>query len=169
MLQKKVCMLGSFAVGKTSLVSKFVHSIFYEQYLTTIGVKVDRKTVTCGEEELNLLLWDLHGDDDFQKVRGSYLRGMAGYLLVVDGTRPDTLDKAIYLHNLAIESVGEKPFLMLLNKSDLQDQWQLDSEKLAQLESDGWDIRKTSAKTGEHVEDAFHDLAARILGDSTSG
>lgn len=162
MLQKKVCLLGSFAVGKTSLVSQYVYSEFSEQYQTTIGVKVDRKQVSVDQQTVHLLLWDLHGDDEFQKVRGSYLRGMAGYFLVVDGTRPDTLEKAEQLQRLAEESVGEKPFLLLLNKCDLQDEWQLDSQQLGRFVEAGWDVRRTSAKTGENIEAAFQDLAARM-------
>lgn len=156
-------MLGSFAVGKTSLVSQFVHSKFSEKYLTTIGVKVDRKEVRVADGAVNLLLWDIHGDDEFQRVRGSYLRGMAGYLLVVDGTRSETLEAASDLHRLAIEAVGEKPFLVLLNKCDLQDEWSLDAQHLGRLVEDGWDVRRTSAKTGENVDAAFQDLAARII------
>lgn len=166
MWQKKICMLGSFAVGKTSLVSQFVYSEFSDKYLTTIGVKVDRKEVCVENEPINLLLWDIHGDDDFQKVRGSYLRGMAGYFLVVDGTRSDTLDTAEDLHRLAVDAAGDKPFSLLLNKSDLHDDWILDSQRLGRLVEDGWDVRRTSAKTGENVEASFFDLAARILAAS---
>ena len=84
MLQKKICMVGSFATGKTSLVAKFVYSIFSENYQTTVGVKIDKKTVNIQNKELNFILWDLYGEDEFQKVRLSYLRGSSGYLLIVD-------------------------------------------------------------------------------------
>jgi len=67
MIKKKVCMLGAFAVGKTSLVQRFVNSIFSVKYQTTIGVKIDQKMISLGETEVNLLLWDIHGEDDFQK------------------------------------------------------------------------------------------------------
>ena len=121
MIQKKICMLGGFAVGKTSLVAQFVSSIFSDKYHTTVGVKVDRKSVMIGDTEMNLLLWDIYGDDDFQKMRASYLRGSAGYLLVVDGTRAATLDTAINLQQLAESTVGRVPFVLALNKSDLDD------------------------------------------------
>ena len=86
MLQKKICMLGSFSVGKTSLVRRFVESIFSEAYHTSIGVKVDKKVVRVDDEDVTLVLWDIHGEDVYQKIRMSYLRGMSGYLLVADGT-----------------------------------------------------------------------------------
>src|SRR6516165_910024 len=97
MLQKKICMLGSFSVGKTSLVRRFVESIFDEKYQTTIGVKVDKKVTRAGGEPVTLVLWDIYGEDVFQKMRMTYLRGMAGYLLVVDPTRNQTLDDALAL------------------------------------------------------------------------
>jgi len=68
MIKKKIVMLGSFAVGKTSLVQRFVNSIFSEKYLTTIGVKIDQKIVNVNDKEVNLLLWDIHGEDDYQKM-----------------------------------------------------------------------------------------------------
>ena len=90
MLQKKICMLGSFSVGKTSLVRRFVESIFSDAYQTSIGVKIEKKVVRAGNEEVTLVLWDIHGEDVYQKIRMSYLRGMSGYLLVADGTRRQT-------------------------------------------------------------------------------
>ncbi|CAN5885157.1 hypothetical protein BH20PSE1_BH20PSE1_21790 [soil metagenome] len=81
MLQKKICMLGFFGVGKTSLVRRYVCSVFSDTYLTTVGVKID-KTVTVREQTLNLLLWDIAGADDISALRISYLRGAVGYLLV---------------------------------------------------------------------------------------
>lgn len=163
MIQKKICMLGSFAVGKTSLVARYIHSVFSEKYLTTIGVKIDRKEVIVDEESVNLMLWDIHGEDEFQKVRASYLRGMAGFFLVVDPTRPETLEIAKDLHQLAVSAVGERPFILLLNKSDMEEAWTLDMEEISRLIDDGWYIRKTSAKLGENVEQSFTDLTRHIL------
>lgn len=163
MIQKKICMLGGFAVGKTSLVSRFVSSIFSDKYHTTVGVKVDRKPVKLGDTEMNLLLWDLYGDDDFQKMRASYLRGSAGYLLVVDGTRAATLDTAISLQQLAESTIGKVPFVLALNKSDLDAEWQLDQAAILKLAKQGWKIIRTSAKTGAGVEDTFVNLARDML------
>jgi small GTP-binding protein len=162
MIQKKICMLGAFAVGKTSLVQRYVNSIFSDKYLTTVGVKIDKKSVTCDEATVNMILWDIQGEDELQAFRISYLRGMAGFILVVDGTRSSTLDTAQRLCKLAVETAGDIPFLLAVNKSDLADEWELDSEQLSGLESEGWQVIKTSAKTGEGVEKAFYWLAQQL-------
>lgn len=163
MLQKKICMVGAFATGKTSLVAKFVYSIFSEKYQTTVGVKIDRKTVKVKEQELNLILWDLYGEDEFQKLRTSYLRGSSAFLLVVDGTRKSTLQTALELQQRVEGSIGKVPFILVLNKWDLQDEWELDAESIEAIESKGWIVIKTSAKTGLNVEEIFYTLATKIL------
>jgi small GTP-binding protein len=162
MLQNKICMLGGFGVGKTSLVSRFVSSIFSDRYLTTVGVKIDKKKVPLDSGEMTLMLWDIYGQDEFQTVRDSYLRGATGYLLVADGTRYSTLDTAVALQKRAESVIGRVPFLLLLNKRDLDREWQVDEETLVNLADQGWRVVKTSAKTGEGVEDAFTTLAREM-------
>jgi small GTP-binding protein len=163
MLQKKVCMLGTFAVGKSSLVRRFVKSMFDEQYLTTIGVKVDKKVVSANGEDLTVVLWDIYGEDVFQKMRMSYLRGMHGYLLVVDGTRRQTLDDALALNERVVSEIGRVPAVLALNKFDLIDQWEIEAAQETQLTAAGWTLEHTSAKTGEAVEKAFLQLAQAML------
>lgn len=163
MIQKKVCMVGSFATGKTSLIARFVKSIYSEIYQTTVGVKIDKKTVnTCGQD-VNLMLWDIHGEDDFQKLRPSYLRGSSGYLLVVDGTRLSTLDKALVLQKKVEEIIGAVPFILILNKSDLVDEWEIDNTVLELLSQKKWTVIPGSAKTGLGVEEAFLRLAEQMV------
>ncbi|MBL9043626.1 MAG: GTP-binding protein [Myxococcales bacterium] len=164
MIQKKVCMLGAFAVGKTSLVRRFVHSMFADKYLTTVGVKIDKKQLTHSGKEVLLLLWDLYGEDEFQRVQTTYLRGSSGLFLVADGTRPDTVEKAIELRDKALASLGNVPHVLLMNKCDLSPQWEVRPERLRQLTESGWQIQRTSAKTGEGVEQAFASLTEQMLG-----
>jgi small GTP-binding protein len=161
-LQKKICMLGGFSVGKTSLVKRYVASVFSETYLTTVGVKIDKKTVDLGDRTVNLILWDVAGEDDVSTVRMSYLRGSAGYVLVADGTRLSTLEVALSLRERVEAELGSLPVVLLLNKSDLQDQWAIDSAKMDELRQTGWSVRSSSARTGENVEDAFRELAVRV-------
>ena len=163
MIQKKICLIGAFAVGKTSLVQRFVTSMFSENYHTNIGVKIDKKIVKVGETEVMLLLWDLVGQDEFKSVEIGYLRGSAGYLLVADGTRRGTLDCALDLHTRAQSMIGRVPFRLLVNKADLLPEWEIAEEDLAKITDGGWKIGRTSAKTGDNVEAAFVSLADEII------
>jgi hypothetical protein len=163
MLQKKICMLGAFSVGKTSLVRRYVSSVFSDTYLTTVGVKIDKKTVDLDGRTVNLILWDLAGEDDVNALRLSYLRGAAGYVLVADGTRPATLDVALSLRGRVEADYGPLPFVLLLNKNDLPDQWTITEGDMDGLRNAGWWVRSSSARTGEGVEDAFMDLAVRTV------
>jgi small GTP-binding protein len=163
MLHKKICMLGSFSVGKTSLILRFVQSIFSDRYLTTVGVKIDKKVVSVDGQDVTLLLWDLYGEDEYQKIRMSYLRGASGYLLVADGTRPATLDKTLAIKEEAEKNFGPTPFVVALNKCDLTEEWEITPEREAELAGRAWKVVRTSAKTGEGVEFAFESLIKAML------
>ena len=162
MIQKKVCMVGVFGTGKTSLVQRFVHSLFSERYLSTVGVKIDRKPLDVDGTHLNLVLWDLAGRDGHEDIAASYLKGTHAILYVADGTRKETCDQLPELRALARDAAGEVPEVLALNKIDLTDQWKLgsgDEEELAR----GWDLVRTSAKSGTGVEEAFQRLGRAML------
>jgi small GTP-binding protein len=163
MIQKKICMLGTNSVGKTSLVSQFVHTHFSDKYVSNIGVMLEKKTLRANNTDVELLLWDLYGEDKFQKVMTSQLRGMSGYFLVVDGTRLHTLDDALALNERISLTTSKVPSLLLLNKADLADQWEIPKDRQEQLAAQGWEILLTSAKTGLNVEEAFQRLALKML------
>lgn len=163
MIQKKVCMLGGFAVGKTSLVSRFVRSLFSDKYLTTVGVKIDKKPLTVDGQDVTLMLWDLYGQDEFQSIQETQLRGTAAYLLVVDGTRPATLDTALDLRQRTEQVVGPVPFVVVLNKADLTGDWRLDDDAVTTAFGPGAAVLRASAKTGDGVEEAFVTLTRALL------
>lgn len=162
MIKKKICLLGFFAVGKTSLVRRFVFESFSEKYLSTIGVKIDKKEIQINHEPLQLLIWDIHGEDRFQKVQQSYLIGASGYFLVVDATREESLKVALDLKKLVNTTVGEIPFLLLLNKSDLVDEMVITPQHISKLGIPVENVFLTSAKTGIGVEEAFIELAKKL-------
>src|ERR1700684_114929 len=120
MLKKKICMVGEFGVGKTSLVRRFVESIFDERYLSTVGVKIDRRDVKVGPHFVRLMLWDLAGEDDLAQLKISHLSGASAYILVVDRCRATSLDKAVELQRRITEQLGVLPFVLVLNKTDLR-------------------------------------------------
>lgn len=162
MIGKKVAMLGMWGVGKTSLVQQFVNSIYDEKYLSTLGVKVDKKVVQAADQDVNLMLWDIAGAEDHFSVPLHYIKGSAGYLLVMDGTRKASLQVGLDLIKLVQEGVGDIPFVPVVNKSDLD--WELsDAEIDAAFTPFGLNWFKSSAKTGENVDLAFTTLAERML------
>ncbi len=116
-------MLGTNAVGKTSLVRRFVHTHFSETYLSNIGVLLEKKSVHANGVDVGLVLWDLNGEDRFQKVQFSQLRGMSGYFLVVDGTRRHTLNDALALNERVEATIKSAGTLLIVNKADLTDRW----------------------------------------------
>jgi len=169
MIQKKICMLGSFGVGKTSLVARFVQGIFSAKYLSTVGVKIDKKSLKVGNEDVLLLLWDLAGEDSRSQAQTSYLRGAAGYFLVCDGTWVESLLTAKSIHKRAIETVGEIPFMLVVNKSDLWNKWEITAPELEKLVAEGWKVQVTSAKTGDGVEEMFMKLTQEVLHKGSIG
>ena len=163
MIHKKICMVGASAVGKTSLVARFVRGRYSDKYLTTMRVKIDKKVVQVSDQEVNLLLWDLAGEDEYMQLRLSYLDGSSGYFLVADGTRRSTLETAFDLQAKVEGEIGAAPFILLLNKSDLADEWDLNDGGMAKLSEAGWEFIHTSAKTGLGVEEAFLALARKMI------
>ena len=166
MYQMKVCMLGSFGVGKTSLVQRFVKSIFSEKYHTTLGVKVDKKELQVGGQDVTMMLWDIHGEEAVKKVKMSYLRGASGYLLVVDGTRKETIDVALELRQRVSDEIGLLPLVFVLNKADLVDDWEITNSVEQQLKAMGFPVLRSSALSGEGVELAFSLLAEAAMRES---
>lgn len=163
MIQKKVCMLGVFGTGKTALVQRYVHSIFSPRYLSTVGVKIDRKEMDVAGQALTLVLWDLEGRDDSRDVNPSYVRGAHGLILVVDGTRRETFDQAFEIRDL-VTAGKELPTAMALNKADLVDEWRLTPDDESQASTRGVHTLRTSAKSGDGVEVLFGWLAGAMLG-----
>jgi len=159
-------MIGSFAVGKSSLVKRFVHEAFTGEYYTTVGVKIDRKTIEMDGQAIDFILWDLNGEDAFQSVQMSYLRGMHGYFLVIDGTRKATLDVAIQLDHKIQEAFGPTPRICALNKKDLGAEWELDEATITSLCLPERPVIHTSASSGEGVETLFHQMGSLLLSDS---
>ena len=174
-VSKKVCLLGDFATGKTSLVRRFVYDLFDDKYISTIGVKVSRKTIVVpGSDsvvELSMMLWDLAGSEEFDRVRASYLRGSAGAVVVCDLTRPETLD-SLQRYAEELRAVCPRADLILAaNKRDLvvpsppSGLRTLDVEQVtAEAASLDAPYYVTSAKMGDEVEEMFRHLGRLLVG-----
>lgn len=165
LLMKKVCMLGSPAVGKTSLVRRFVESIFDDRYLTTVGVKIERKRVSVGGREIIFVLWDLSGHDELAQPKPSHLRGASGFILVADGCRRVTAQRAVAIQQWAASIAGPVPVVVALNKADLKSEWEIGQPEIEELGQNGQTCLPTSARTGDGVEGLFSCLAEKILAE----
>ncbi|MGB0387420.1 MAG: Rab family GTPase [Ardenticatenaceae bacterium] len=163
-IQKKICLLGDFAVGKSSLVRRFVEGRFDDKYLSTIGVKISRKVLTRPNCRVKMLLWDLSGGQEISKAQLSYLRGTAGALIVCDLTRAETLG-AFELYARQVRKLNFKvPLVFIGNKADLKDERVISDTQLQMLCQDlGAPYLLTSAKTGMNVEAAFELLSDQLI------
>lgn len=170
---RKICLLGDFSVGKTSLVSRYVHNVFSDRYLTTVGVKIDTRIVELSQHatkssaeaagiaarSVKLVLWDLAGAANLSAPARAYIQGAHGFLAVCDGTRRATLTTALALLNSAREQIGTRPAVLLVNKQDLYEAWEVDQDSLDSARTRVANVLATSAKTGANVERAFRLLA----------
>lgn len=158
MLSKKVILTGSFGVGKTSLFNRFISNIFSERYLTTIGVKVDKKEVAVNGQNVTLILWDIAGEVTQDKVPTTYFLGTSAIIYVVDLTRPSTLVNVERDIKFLTDLLPGCIVKIVGNKIDL-----LSEEQLLQIQGQmEFDIL-TSAKTGENVEELFENIAEELM------
>lgn len=160
MISKKVILTGNFGVGKTSLFNRFVYNRFNDKYLTTIGVKVNKKVIEVEGEEISVLLWDIAGEVSQDKVPVSYFLGAAAIIYVFDLSRPLTFKNMgadlEHLGNILPDSMMK----IVGNKKDL-----VDDETIANImkELPQKCDAVTSAKTGENIDELFHNLAVDLL------
>lgn len=169
-IKKNVILLGDGAVGKTSLIKRFVLDQFDDKYITTIGTKVTKKELFVGNEndgaEMTLLVWDILGQKGYRYTQALSFGGIEGALLVADSTRPETLVSLKEYWIPSIVSVtGPIPMAFLGNKADLEDERAFGLDELGKLAEEyshaNYEPRTfmTSARMGDCVDDAFYSLA----------
>lgn len=160
MISRKVILTGSFGVGKTSLFRRFINNTFSEKYITTIGVKVDKKMVELGEQAVSILLWDIAGEVKQDKVPKSYFLGASAIIYVFDLSRPSTYKNIDADMEILKDILPDAILKIVANKVDLVNADTLDT--ITSELSFPIDV-VTSAKTGENVEHLFTGLAADFL------
>jgi small GTP-binding protein len=170
LIQKKICLLGDFAVGKTSLVRRYIEGIFEDTYLSTIGVNISRKVLTRESDQLHMMIWDLAGGENFSGQDRNYLRGAAGALLVCDLTRPETL-QILYSYAQKLQELNpEARMVIAANKADMSGEYSLNVSDLDKIsQSIQGQFLYTSAKTGENVERIIDLLADKLMPGSGFG
>ena len=158
----KLCLLGDGAVGKTSLVRRFVFDVFDDKYLMSFGTKVSKKSMNVGESALDLMIWDILGQKTHESLHAAYYRGAAGAFAVCDFTRPDTMKSLKSWLGSFRSVVGDKPVIILGNKADLEKAYTL-SELHSFGAEVGCEVLETSAKSGLNVEQAFGEMGKKLL------
>ena len=154
-VRAKVVLVGAPAVGKTSLIRRFVHQVFSDQYRSTLGVKVDRKAVTVGDSVVQMLLWDTHGEGDGLEVPSTYLNGAAAAVAVFDASRPESVRAAEDLASRVQLASSAAQITFVANKSDLV------ADRETGLHLPG--VVETSAKTGDGVDEMFRLVAHQLV------
>jgi small GTP-binding protein len=166
--RKKICLLGEYAVGKTSLVRRYVNDVFDDLYILTIGVKVTSKEILIKEKsaKFTFAIWDIGGHLDPNDVPETYYINTAGAILVCDLTRRETLDKtkewAQMLHTS--NSPDDTMLVLAINKSDCEPTFNEEEIKKVADELKA-PYFYTSAKTGQNVQNSFMSIASRLLGN----
>ena len=174
--RRKICLLGDAAVGKTSLIQRYVMDKFDDKYVVTLGTKVTMKDMVIekpGEDEivnLTLMIWDILGQREFKRLQASFYKGSNGTIVVADLTRKETLDN-IHDWVLALfNTAGKVPVLLLINKSDLTEQAAFTEDDIKKIaEKYNTSYLFTSAKTGENVEKAFLNISNMLLDQAQKG
>jgi len=167
-IMKKICLLGDGAVGKTTLIKKFVYDKFDDKYIMTFGTKVTKKSVCLNaggtDFDLTMMIWDILGQRVHDALHATYYQGAAGALLVCDVTRRETLAGLEEWARVFRGVCPEAPIIFLGNKSDLKEQMQVTDAELGALAAKYGTIHfMTSAKTGDHVEESFLRLGTLIV------
>ncbi len=159
----KIIVIGDPSVGKTSLILKFTDNAFRQTYLPTIGTNLTEKGVIFGKKKAKLVLWDIAGQSKFNTFRKSFYNGARGIIVAFDLTNPETFHNVKAWYNDATSVIGKAPCYILGNKLDLIESRAIPDADIQALAKElGCDVILTSALTGEHVNQAFSDLAMQI-------
>lgn len=162
----KLILGGDGAVGKTSMVHRFVEDVFDVDYKSTIGTSIMKKECQFEglESKVRFVIWDLAGQSQFKRVRQSYVANAEAGVLVFDVTRRDTYENVKIWYDESIKEAPDITFILVGNKIDLADSRQVSKEEGEALANElGLSYIETSAKTGENIEDAFKMLALQII------
>jgi len=160
MIAKKVLLVGNFGVGKTSLIRRFVLNEFSEDYISTIGVRVSTKVVDLDGEQVKMMIWDVAGTSDDEKLPKSYFLGASAAMYVFDLSREETYNTLDAQLDMVKGLSGLSEVVMVGNKKDLLSE----TELAAVLEKITLPVDLvTSAKQDENVEDAFVALAKQAI------
>lgn len=162
-LRRKVCLLGAPGVGKTSLVRRFVEHSFDRDQQSSIAMQISKGTVDVGDISLEMMLWDPEGSEAWGQYNRSFISGASGLIFVVDATRPRTLDHLLEAQTKGRGFIGSRPAVLIVNKVDLRADAALTKAQVDAARKLNWHIARASAKSGDHVDEAFTTLAELMV------
>jgi len=166
----KVILLGDGAVGKTSLIRKYMEGKFRIDYLPTIGAQIYTKIIKDGKGTgAKLVIWDISGQPAFKGIRSDYYKGATGIILVFDLTRPETLEHLDVWVNEAMKYTKAPRIIVAGSKFDLEhDRKVLEKSGEVYASKVNGKYLETSAKDGKNVEKLFTVLTDLLIRDSNS-
>lgn len=165
----KVTVIGDGAVGKTSLIQKFTKGKFQTDYIKTIGADLTNYQTEIGEFKIELIFWDIAGQDEFHFLRPSFYRYSKAAIIVYSLEENDlgrrSFEHITKWHEDVKQFCGEIPVVVFANKVDLVEEQSLDKVKIQNLvkENNFLGYYITSAKTGQGLNEAFNDLIKERL------
>ncbi len=171
-VKRKILLLGDGAVGKTSLIRRFVVDKFSDEYITTIGTKVTKKDLRIESPgratDMTFMIWDVLGQKGYKGIQESSFQGAKGALLVYDVSRPETAESLQEYWIPHLLNVTEPiPIVVVGNKVDLVKSRRDAQDALEELQDAlGVGGVLSSAKTGENVESSFLALAKAVISEA---
>ncbi|MCP4763396.1 MAG: GTP-binding protein [archaeon] len=163
----KIIVVGDYQVGKTSLIRRYVDDSFSDNYISTIGVDITKKTIVLSDEcSVNFLIWDIGGQmKQMAPYRKRFYTGANAIFVVFDKTRKSTIENVkLWLDDFPQDLKNSAPKILIGNKNDLIYDFKVTTEETSEYSKNyGMEFIETSAKTGENVEEAFKFIAYKVI------
>ncbi len=162
-VMRKICLLGDGAVGKTSLIRRYVFDMFNDEYIMTIGTKVSKKNMKLEGKELTLMIWDILGQKEHSNLHSAYYKGAAGAIVVCDFTNKKSMEHLTRWVDDFRAVAGDAPLVIAVNKQDIEKKAYLFEEAKEIADNYGAPAIPTSAKSGKNVELLFKTIGERVI------
>ena len=165
----KVCVFGDGAVGKTTLVNRYLTGNFSQSYKITIGADFYIKKLDIGDKGITLQIWDFAGEDKFRFLLPTYASGSSGGIFMYDITRHSSIENVENWLEVFKKSFKSRfidiPLIMVGGKNDLEEKRVISNEEGSEMakKHNFYEHIECSSKTGENVEEIFKSISQKML------